>query len=288
MMDVLLRNPDDLVLVERPPWWSWRHTAAAGGVFVVILMAAVGWIRSLRLRVVKRTSELQVAMSQLKKETEISATLAERERLAAEIHDTLEQGLSGIMMQLDGADTRLANDTSGARENLDMARRMVRLSREEVRHSLWDMESHLLKDGDLGAAIREIARQMSAGSSTAVAVHVSEPRFALPPAIQHHLLRCVQEAIGNALKHSGASNVRVKLGYSVDKVELEITDDGSGFEPDQVLTGSGKHLGLRNLRSRTRKMKGKLDILSKPHQGTTVCFTVPLTGQIERTSTSTQ
>ena len=283
-MDVLMRRPGDLVLLERPPWWNWRHTATVGAVLVAILIAAVGWIRSLRLRVAQRTNELQAAMGRLQKETELSATLAERERLAAEIHDTLEQGLSGIMMQLDGADTRLTNDTSGARENLEMARRMVRFSRAEVRQSLWNLESQFLKDGDLGAAIKEIARQMSADSSTAVAVEVSDTRFALPPVVEHHLLRCTQEAISNALKHSGAKNIRVKLGYSADKMVLEIADDGRGFDADQILTGPGTHLGLRNLRSRTRKMKGQLDIHSEPDQGTTVRLTVPVNGRTVKAS----
>jgi signal transduction histidine kinase len=282
-MGVLMRTPADLVLLERPPWWTWKHAATGGAILVAILIAAVGWIRGLRRRVAQRTDELQAAMGRLQKETELSATLAERERLAAEIHDTLEQGLSGIMMQLDGADMRLANDTSGARENLEMARRMVQFSRAEVRHSLWNLESQLLKNRDLGAAIKEMARQASAGSSTPVTVEVSDTRFALPPAIEHHLLRCAQEAIGNALKHSGAKNIRVELGYGSDTVELEVSDDGSGFDSGQVLTGPGTHLGLRNLRSRARKMKGRLDITSQPGQGTTVRLTVPFPGQVERT-----
>jgi signal transduction histidine kinase len=287
-MDVLMRSPADLVLLERPPWWTWRHTAAIGAVLGAILVGAMAWIRSLRRRVAQRTSELQVAMSQLQKETELSATLAERERLAAEIHDTLEQGLSGIMMQLDGADTRLANDRSGARENLELARRMVRFSRAEVRHSLWNLESQLLKDSDLGVAVKEIARQMSAESSCAISLEMSDRRFALPAVIEHHLLRCTQEAISNALKHSGATNVWVKLGYSAEQVELEIADDGSGFDAKQVLTGPGMHLGLRNLRSRARKMKGQLNIESEPGQGTTVRLTVPLTGRAEKAPASVQ
>lgn len=285
-MDVLMRTPEDLVLLERPPWWTWRHTASVVGVLLAILGGAFVWIRALRRRVVQRTGELQSAMRQLKKETELSATLAERERLAAEIHDTLEQGLSGIMMQLDGVDSRLAGDQSGARENLEMARRMVRFSRAEVRHSLWNLESQLLKDGDLGAAIKEIARQMTAGSATVVAVEVSPATFPLPAAIEHHLLRCCQEALSNALKHSGASNIRVKLNCCENTVELTVADDGCGFDSSNVLTGVGTHLGLRNLRSRARKMKGQLGVSSQPQQGTTVRLTVPVNGRGERASAS--
>jgi signal transduction histidine kinase len=287
-MDVLMRSPADLVLLERPPWWTLRHTATVGAALVAILIAAVGWIRSLRRRVAQRTSELQETMRRLQRETELSATLAERERLAAEIHDTLEQGLSGIMMQLDGLDSRLSAGSTGARENLEMARRMVRFSRAEVRHSLWNLESELLKGGDLGAAIKEIGHKASAGSSTTITVDVSEIRFALPPAVEHHLLRCAQEAISNALKHAGAKNIRVGLSYSSDEVRLAVVDDGCGFEPGHVLTGPGMHVGLRNLRSRARKMKGRLDIASELGKGTTVRLTIPLAGRGERISAPAQ
>jgi signal transduction histidine kinase len=78
-------------------------------------------------------------------------------------------------------------------------------------------------------------------------------------------------------------NIRVKLDYSADKVELTITDDGCGFDPGQVMTGAGTHLGLRNLRSRARKIKGRLDITSQPSKGTAVHMTVPLMGRVEKT-----
>ena len=83
-------------------------------------------------------------------------------------------------------------------------------------------------------------------------------------------------------------NIRVKLEYTADNVELTIADDGCGFDPSLVLTGAGTHLGLRNLRSRARKMKGRLDIASEPNGGTTVRLSVPLTGRVERTPMSIQ
>ena len=127
--------------------------------FAGILIGSLVWIRTLRRRVEERTSELTDTMGQLQKETEISATLAERDRLAAEIHDTLEQGLSGIMMQLDGVDSQLKADPEGARSFLEMARRMVTFSRGEVRNSLWNLESSLLQGGNLGTALpRSVGR----------------------------------------------------------------------------------------------------------------------------------
>lgn len=271
---LLLRSPADVVLLERPPWWSWQHTAGVMVALVLVLSGSLVWIRTLRRRVEERTHALRETMGRLQAETEVSATLAERDRLAAEIHDTLEQGLSGIMMQLDGLESRLTADPAGARQSLEMARRMVRFSRGEVRHSLWDLGSTLLQEGGLGAALAEIARQMSAGGAVPVQVEISGPPQALPPAIEHHLLRCAQEALTNALKHAHAAVVRIALRWGGDAVELEVSDDGCGFVPETVLAGRGENLGLRNLRSRSKKMKARLDISSRSGGGTTIRLTV--------------
>jgi signal transduction histidine kinase len=284
-MDVLLRSPEDVVLLQSPPWWNWRYTAGVAAVLAGILIGSLVWIRTLRRRVDERTNELKVTMGRLQKETEVSATLAERDRLAAEIHDTLEQGLSGIMMQLDGVDSQLKTNPDGARSFLEMARRMVRFSRGEVRNSLWNLESSLLENGNLGAALKEIGKQMSAGDTVKVNVEVFGAAHPLPPAVEHHLLRCAQEALNNALKHAGASAIEIRLSYGENAVRLDVTDNGRGFEPESVLTEAGKSLGLRNLRSRSRKIKAQLEVVSSPGRGTAVRLIVPLPASADKPTT---
>jgi len=105
----------------------------------------------------------------------------------------------------------------------------------------------------------------------------------LPAAVEHHLLRCSQEALNNALKHAGAKVIQIHLDYRQDSVQLSVADDGHGFVPQSVLTEAGKHLGLRNLRSRARKMKGQLEIVSQPGSGTTIQLNVPLNGRMDKT-----
>jgi signal transduction histidine kinase len=275
-LDVLLRHPSDVVLLQRPPWWNWKYTAGLGALCAVVFAISFIWIRTLRRRVEERTQELKATMARLQKETETSATLVERDRLAGEIHDSLEQGLSGIMMQLDGVDSKLSEDANGARHYLEMARNMVRFSRAEVRHSLWNLESELLSKGDLGAALTEIARQMSSSNRVQVTIQVLGIATQLPPATEHHLLRICQEALNNAFKHADAKNIQITLNYSEKSVQLSVADDGRGFTPGAVLTGTGKHFGLRNLRSRARKIKGRLEVISQPSQGTRVEVSVPL------------
>jgi len=282
-LDILLRNADDVTLIERPPWWNWKYTAGLGAVCTIIFAISLMWIRTLRRRVEQRTRELQAAMARLQKETETSATLVERDRLAGEIHDSLEQGLNGIMMQLDGVDSKLNEDSGGARHYLEMARNMVRFSRAEVRHSLWNLESELLAKGDLGAALTEIARQMSASNRVQVAIQVLGAPVPLPPATEHHLLRICQEALNNAFKHAEAKNIRITLNYSDKSVQLSVADDGRGFAPNAVLTSTTGHFGLRNLRSRARKIKGRLEVISQPSQGTRVEVSVPIGQPVDGT-----
>lgn len=283
-MKVNLRSPADLRLIERPPWWNWRYTVAVVVTLGLVLVGSLVWIRMLRQRVEERTLELRETMGRLQKETEISATLAERDRLAAEIHDTFEQGLSGIMMQLDGIDARLQADPVEARQFLEKARRMVRFNRSEVRQSLWNLESTLLQGGNLGAAIKEIARQMGAGNEVKVDVEIVGTVHPLPPTVEHHLLRCAQESLNNALKHAKASRIEIKLTYASSSVDLTVADNGCGFDPDSVLIEAGKSLGLRNLRSRSRKIKAKFELASEPGNGTKIRLAVPLAVNTEKSS----
>ena len=280
--DVLLRTPADVIVRQRPPWWTWKHTAATVGAFAIVLGLALFWIRLLHLQVAQRTNELQTAMTKLERETEISATLTERNRLAGELHDGLEQGLSAIMMQLDGLESKLSANPAEAVRYLKLARNMIRFSRTEVRHSLWDWKSPALTNKNLGTALSDIASRMSSGNQAKVTVQISGPAFPLPHATEHHLLRIGQEALTNALKYSEAPAIYLVLNYSETSVQLSVRDTGLGFVPEMVLNGAGGHFGLQNLRSRARKMGGRLTVTSAPGRGTTVEVTVPLNGAITR------
>ena len=286
--DVLLRASSDVIVRQRPPWWTWKHTAATVGAFIFVLGLALFWIRLLRQQVAQRTNELQTAMTKLERETEISATLTERNRLAGELHDGLEQGLSAIMMQLDGLESKLGTNPGEAARYLKLARNMIRFSRTEVRHSLWDWKSPALANKNLAAALSDIANRMSAGNQAKVSVRISGSAFPLPHAAEHHLLRIGQEALTNALKYAEAGAIYLDLNYAEDSVQLSVRDTGRGFVPETVLSGTGGHFGLQNLRSRARKMGGRLTVTSAPGQGTTVEVTVPVNGTPSRSQPNGQ
>jgi signal transduction histidine kinase len=267
-LEMLLRSPQDVVVVERAPWWNWKYTLAVCFVAVLIFTGAVLWIWALRKRVEKRTRELRETMAKLQKETGISATLTERDRLAGEIHDSIEQGLSAIVMQLEAA-VKLVGQPEEIKRYLTMAKNMAGFSRAEVQHAVWDLQSPLLENADLVTALRRVAQEISAGDTPRVTVEIVGAVFPLPSAVEHHLLRIAQEAITNSVKHGNSRMISLLLEYNSDAVILIVRDDGSGFVPEAVSIDGG-HFGLQGMRTRACKINAELVVTSKPAGGTCV------------------
>lgn len=263
------------------PWYrTWYayvlYVLGAAGAVFGLLRWSVAHTRSrnvaLARLVAERTGELHAAMQQLNEETRNAATLAERDRLAGEIHDSLQQGLSGLMLHLD-ATLKLAGLTPEVRARLAVARNMVSFTRHEVQHAVWDMETPLLEGTELDEALRKIAALIGPGPA-ALRITVTGRPVALSPAIKHHLLRIAQEAITNAVRHAAARAITITLAYEPEGVVLSVTDDGNGFVPGEVLASGLGHFGLRGLRGRAGKIGGDLHLESAPGQGTTVRVTV--------------
>jgi signal transduction histidine kinase len=270
-----------LDFVVRPPGYR-TPLAYAGnaGALACLIVGIARWTnhRSLRRNealgklVNERTAQLQVVMEKLNEETRNAATLAERSRLAGEIHDSLQQGLSGSILQLDTTmtNTYLSEEAQG---RLAVVRSMLSYTREEIQHSVWDLESPLLENSTLDDALRKLAGFIHPGSIDLKVVVPGRP-ISLEPAVQHHLLRIAQEAITNAVKHAGATRIDVTLHPQAESVRLTITDDGAGFDSAARVKSEG-HFGLRGIRTRAKSIKAELLIRSAPGAGTTIQVTVP-------------
>lgn len=270
----LTRISGDVVVLERPSWWRLRRALFALGGLGIVLLVTILWVQMLRARIRERTRELKATMECLQRETELAATLSERNRIAGEIHDSLEQGFSGLMLQLD-ATLRLPSCPPEVRENLHLARGMVSFSHAEVRHSVWNLQSPTLDETDLRTALLRIAHQLSSDSPV-ITVEVGGPVPPSPSPIDHHLLRVAQEAMTNAVKHAKARRIEVRLNYATTSIALTIRDDGCGFQTSVVLAGTQGHFGLRSLRTRAKSINGELRINSQPAEGTLVELIVPL------------
>jgi signal transduction histidine kinase len=265
-----------------PPWhrtWSAYGLYAAAllfGVFGVIRWS--GNLARHRNRVLEslvhdRTRELESTMQKLQDETSVTATLAERDRLAGEIHDSVQQGLSGAILQLDSTlkQPSLAGDL---RTRLDLVRNMVAYARQEVLHTVWDMDSPLLEGNDLGEALRKLTT-FTISNTLVPSVTITGEPLPLPRRTTHHLLRIAQEATTNAVRHAQAKQIDIRLEYRADSVALTIIDDGIGFQLDDTL-GTKGHFGLNGMRSRAKKLDGTLTFRSAPGAGTSIQIVIPM------------
>jgi signal transduction histidine kinase len=206
-----------------------------------------------------------------------AAVLEERQRLAREIHDTLAQGLTGVVTQLEAAEAALQDRPEAARGHLDTARRLARESLGEARRSVHALRPGPLEEGRLVDAIAAVARDWSRTSGVPAAVtSVGEAR-PLPSETEVTLLRVAQEALANAGRHARPSAVALTLAFGDGQVSLDVTDDGVGFDPAARRSGNGSGgFGLTAMRERVATLRGSLDVESGPGQGTTVVATIPV------------
>lgn len=255
---MLLRTPADVHVLAAAPWWTLRHTAVMVG-----MLALAGLLGGWRTRALTKRRRL-----------EYQAVLNERSRVARELHDTVEQGLAGIALQLEAVDGSFETAPDAARESLDVARRMLRYSLEETRRSVMDLRSQALERSDLAGALETLAQQMTLNTSAEAKVRVIGAVQRLDAAKEHHLLRIGLEALTNALKHGRATRIDIELSFTPDATSLMVTDNGQGLEPADRVSG-GAHFGLQGVRERVNKLGGVVEISSVPGAGTTLAVTIP-------------
>ena len=207
---------------------------------------------------------------------EFSAVLAERTRMAREIHDTLAQGFVGIALQLEAASGELMQSPESAQQRLTMARKMVRTSLAEARRSVWDLRPEALEQGSLVGALSEIVQQATAGTSVQAEVKVQGKPRRLPDRVERNLLRIGQEALTNALTHARPGSVVIDLSFDRNTIRLCVTDDGCGFDTQTPFSASGGHFGLIGMRERVDQIGGQLEVKSSPGDGTEVEVSVPV------------
>jgi len=263
---MLLRSAEDVAVLRAPSWWNLRHTLWLLGITVGALIVVVVSV----VVVGRRVREQMAAMRQ---KLRSGAVLEERNRIARELHDTLEQELAGITMQLDLAADCFQQAPRVAQEAVETARNMSRHSMVGARRSVWDLRCHWLENGDLVWALRQ-AVQSLARDQVQVEVKVQGEPVRLAPAVEMNLLRIGQEAATNAFRHGHARQISLELRYDPQCVRLSVRDDGKGFSPDEAAVASDGHFGLLDMRERAQAMGGSLHVDSTPGRGTQVSVEV--------------
>ena len=210
--------------------------------------------------------------AQLLAQAREAGILDERQRMAGEIHDTLAQGLTGIVTQLEAADqTKHASDEW--QRHIDLARKLARESLTEARRSVRALRPEQLDAAALPDALAALADDWAQRSAVAVHVDTTGPCRRLPADTEAALFRVAQESLTNVAKHARASKVWLTLSYLDDVALLDIRDDGVGFDPG---TRRPDGYGIDGMRRRLQRVAGSLEVESAPGEGTALNASVPV------------
>jgi signal transduction histidine kinase len=294
------RTLADVELVRAAPWWtSPRLTktvfiSLAGALLLLGVASLVAaflarkntalreareQLRSARDELAKRysvrTGEWQEELAaRHAAEADFALLTAERTRVARELHDTLEQTIASVALQLDAAKGFFTAQPDESQRLLDSATRQLRASQSEVRRSVWNLRSVKLEEATLSEALLQLGEALADTLGPKVEVRCEGKPIQVPPGVASHLFRIAQEGVTNALKHSQAQRIEIRLDFKPEAVEFCVNDDVCGFDPSAASLNG--HFGLRGMTERARALEAELVMDSKPGHGTRVRLTVPV------------
>jgi signal transduction histidine kinase/ligand-binding sensor domain-containing protein len=237
--------------------------------FQAICLLAAGALTWMLYRL--RLRRMSVRMNLLYNER-----LAERTRIARDLHDTLLQSLAGVSLQLHGISKTAAMAPEKTAAQIDKIREQVDAAFREARSKVYNLRSSDSEKQELAEALSEFIERVGPVATARYTLNVTGEPVAWAPANQEELLRIAQEAAHNAARHAGAKEIRIELAYSGKSLKLSVSDDGRGFHLEEGLAKTG-HWGLKNMQERAAHLAGKCTITSAPGKGTKVEVHVPLT-----------
>ena len=209
-----------------------------------------------------------------------TGVLRERQRMAHEIHDTLAQGFTSIVMNLEAAEGVMPSNLDRAQHHLDQARLTARESLTEARRLVWALRPEALENASLPDALGRLAQRWSEESGISAEVTTTGTPCPLSPEVEAMLFRVAQESLNNARKHArGASRVALTLSYMGETVALDVRDDGAGFDPAREFGKTRDRdsggFGLKGMRERVEGVGGFLSVESAPGEGSTLTVELP-------------
>ncbi len=245
-----LRSAEDVEVISAPPWWTPGRLGILLAVISAVGVMALVWAAVLRIQVSK-----QVRLIAAK--TQREAVAEERQRIAREFHDTLEQELAGLSIRLDAALPRVPDETASGL--LTQLRTLLFRMQTETRDFILDLRE--TDPAPLAESLRSLVDDLQAGTEIPLTLEMEDVPE-VPPHTRHHLLRITREAVNNAIKHSGAEAIEVSLTAE----SLTIRDDGKGFDPANT---DATRFGLQGIKERAKKIGATLEATSSP-KGTEV------------------
>lgn len=262
---ILVPNANHIKVVEPASIFTVKRLLIVLSILLTVLLA----VAVLMFLVARRNIRLRAEMH------ERQAVTAERNRLARDLHDTLEQGLTGIQLHLQGITSATRHEPSvEIQERLGTVRSLVQKCHAETRQSIWNLRSSEPEHFNLGEALERVARSLIPESSMQIELtQKREGSVSIPPGIEDNLFRIGQEAITNAVKHARASKLRIDLVVTPQSTLLIIDDDGCGISESRGLPG---HFGLVGMHERADRIGGHLCVTNNAWGGCRVRVEAPL------------
>lgn len=275
-IELLLRSSADIRLVRLPPWWTpGRLTAAAiaaGGLAV----AAIAWVTTLHREVARQTARaLAEESARFKATLDYEITLRERNRLAANLHDTILQTVTGIGYQLQVCEAEQPRSGGSERGRLGVARRMVDHAVEQLRGTVWALHTPPIGESSLQVALEERLSRLADEFDMPIRFDFRGEERPLSDTAAANLVLVAQEAVANALRHAAAGKIEVAVTFDEEAVTMVVRDDGRGFDVDARPGPSAGHFGIEGMIDRMQAFGGTCTVVSTPGGGTTVTATAP-------------
>jgi signal transduction histidine kinase len=280
-MRLLVRSPTDVRVVEPASFWSPARLTGLALVLAGGVAVSLAWVAALR-REVRRQSALAVAeaMARRRASDEYEVTLRERGRIAADLHDTLLQTITGIGYQLQCCASDAAAVPSAAPEHIRVAQSLVGHASRQLRSTVWSLRSMPDPRQPFADAVGDMARLLAAGQGVKIDVLVTGAPVAVHETVARQLMFIVQEALLNAMHHGKAANVVISVAFAADgaAAEISIADDGCGFVPSHATGPMAGHFGIQGMRERAELLNGTFTLDTAVGRGTTVTVKVPMPG----------
>ena len=262
---VVPRSRADIRVVASPPWWTSGRLLVVIAILLVALMAALIWNRVLSKLIERRGRQLfraEVAKA------ESDLRIDERTRLAADLHDSMAQTLTGVSFQIDAAEKTLRDNPDATATFLGIAQKTLLSCREELRRCLWDLRSLALEEPDFQNAIRKTIHPHVEGVKVTVLFHVN--RAHLSDTTAHNILSIIRELCVNAVRHGHAQHIHIAGENNDSVLRFSVQDDGIGFDTVSHPNSSQGHFGLQGIKERIRRMHGTIKVESELGKGTLV------------------
>lgn len=275
-LSLIVRSPDDIVVLRSPPWWTPRRLAVATGMLAAVSAAAIGWVAVLRREVTRQTAlAVAEATGRRKAAIEYEAALRERGRIAADLHDTLLQTMTGIGYKLQMCRAGLDGASPKAVGQVEAAERLVEHATRQLRGTVWSLRSMPYENKPLAEALAELVRVIGEEHEMPIGFHEAGSGSPVDEAVARELLLVVQEALLNALYHAKPRRIDVALTASGDELSVRVGDDGVGFEVGRRPGLESGHFGMQGMQERVARLGGSWQVASAPGAGTTVTVRVP-------------